>query len=196
MDDSSVAKKALRTAVLNGRAIMDAEAAATAAEAITATLLALPVLRAARTVAAYVSLGSEVSTQSLLAALTDRGVTVLLPVLAADGSLTWRELSRLDALVPGRHGLREPPPTAPARDLGDAAVVIVPGVAFDRAGNRLGRGGGSYDRALNALPPGVTTIAAAFDSDIVESVPVDPHDKRVAMIVTPTRVIVPDEGGT
>ncbi|MEP7055554.1 MAG: 5-formyltetrahydrofolate cyclo-ligase [Actinomycetota bacterium] len=193
--DVSAAKRSLRERVLVGRAEVSAEDLALAGAMIAERLRGLPVVQSARIVAAYIGVGVEVPTGRLVDELLESGQTVLLPVLEADRSLTWRPLSDRSQLVPGRHGLLEPQGSDSARALSDAQVVVLPGLCYDRSGNRLGRGGGSYDRALKDLPRAVRTIGIALDCDIFDSVPVQLHDRPVQMIVTPTRVITTENGG-
>lgn len=178
-------KRTLRAALLAARAALTPAQRSAAAAAIAARVLDLPEVASARTVAAYVGVGTELPTLPLLAALRDRGVEVLLPLLGSDGSLSWGRWS--GTLAEGPRGLLEPP--AADTSLAGADVVIAPGVAYDALGRRLGRGGGSYDRALPAVR--VPVVALALDSEIVESVPVEPHDRRVDVMVTPTRVLRP-----
>ena len=176
-------KEALRSRVLAARsAVSEADREALAA-VLAARVLALPEVSSAAVVAAYVGTGTELPTLPLLDALRARGVSVLLPVLLEDGALAW---GRYDGrLVAGRLGLREP--ASPGASLASADVVVVPGVAYDASGRRLGRGGGSYDRALASLT--VPVVAMAPDSEVVEEVPVEPHDRPVDVVVTPTRVL-------
>jgi 5-formyltetrahydrofolate cyclo-ligase len=176
-------KVALRRRLLAARAALSVAAREAAAAAVAERLLALPEVAAARVVAAYVGTGTELPTLPLLAALRQRGAVVLLPVLLDDGALAWGAYD--GALVDGRRGLREPP--AAGADLARADVVVVPGVAYDAAGNRLGRGGGSYDRALTFVTAPV--VGLALDDEVVDAVPVEPHDRRVDVVVTPTRVL-------
>jgi 5,10-methenyltetrahydrofolate synthetase len=141
----------------------------------------------AASIAAYVSIGTEPETRSLLFALWKRGTYVLLPLLLPDGDLDWASYEGPDSLVPGPHGLLEP--TEPPRGTGAieaADVVIVPSLAIDRTGMRLGRGGGSYDRALARVGPGILTVGLVYDSELLEEVPADPHDQRVRAVVSPT----------
>lgn len=180
---TSSAKRALRTRLLAARAAMSAADRARAAAAICDRLLDLPEVASARVVAAYVGIGTELPTRPLLDALTVRGVRVLLPVLLADDALAWGTYDA--ALVEGRRGLLEP--LARDADLAAADVVVVPGVAYDLAGRRLGRGGGSYDRALATVT--VPVVALALDGEVVDEVPVEEHDRRVDVVVTPTRVL-------
>ena len=179
---TSSAKRALRTRLLAARAAMSAADRARAAAAICDRLLDLPEVASARVVAAYVGIGTELPTRPLLDALTARGVRVLLPVLLADDTLAWGTYDA--ALVEGRRGLLEP--AGRDADLAAADVVVVPGVAYDFAGRRLGRGGGSYDRALATVS--VPVVALALDGEVVDEVPVEEHDRRVDLVVTPTRV--------
>ncbi|MDQ1709416.1 MAG: 5-formyltetrahydrofolate cyclo-ligase [Frankiaceae bacterium] len=189
------AKRALRRRVLASRSELPRAALDAAGDAIARAVLALPQVQAADVVAAYVATAVEVPTARLLDGLVQAGKTVLLPVLRADDSLSWRALTDLAHLVPGRRGLLEPPAAAPEHGLGDAQVVIAPGLCYDGRGRRLGRGGGSYDRALDGLAATVTAVGIALDADIVESLPVDSHDQPVHVVVTPTRVITAEDGG-
>lgn len=138
------------------------------------------------TVAAYASVGSEPPTYPLLAALQTAGKRVLLPVLRHDGELDWAAYD--GRLVTGPRGLREPA----GEPLGVAAVaaagvLFVPGLAADRAGWRLGRGGGCYDRALaRAYAPAYLLL---YDDELLGTVPHEPHDRRVDGVITPRRVL-------
>jgi 5-formyltetrahydrofolate cyclo-ligase len=182
-------KRALRRSALAARAQLSPAALADASAAVTARTLDLRELATARTVAAFASYGTELSTGALLEALTGRGVAVLLPVLLDDDDLAWRRYAGPDRLVPGRRGLLEPEPeTGEVMDV-DVDAVVVPGVCYDASGRRLGRGGGSYDRALARLPARAPRIGLALDSEVVEEVPTDAHDEPVDVIVTPTRVV-------
>lgn len=149
--------------------------------------LAVPELAAAGTMAAYVSLPEEPGTRALLSALHGRGVRVLLPVLLAAGDLDWAAYEGPAALTPGRWGLLEPGgPRLGSAALAEADVVLVPGLAADRCGHRLGRGGGSYDRTLARLPPQRLTVVLLFDEELLDHVPVEAHDVRVRAALTPS----------
>ena len=92
----------------------------------------------------------------------------------------------------GRWGLREPL-AEPARaiDLASIDLILVPGVAFTRAGARLGRGGGYYDRLLSSLPSGTCKIGVCFDAQIVPELPVHPHDQHVDFVATESGILAP-----
>ncbi|MBX6391605.1 MAG: 5-formyltetrahydrofolate cyclo-ligase [Frankia sp.] len=155
--------------------------------AVARQVLALPEIVTATCVAAFVSLPGEPSTLPLLEALRARGTRVLLPSVREDLDLDFREFT--GTLVPGALGTREPPPAAPLVELARADAVLVPAVAVDPLGHRLGRGGGSYDRALARVRPGAPLIAVVDDLGVVADVPVDAHDQSVSVIVTPARTL-------
>ena len=183
----AVGKPALRRAVLSRRAALPPhERERTAAAAVEVLLPHL-----VGPVAAYLSIGTEPGTGPLLAAL--EGQDVLLPVLLPDGDLDWALAG--DGLAAGPHGLLEPCGPRLGRDaVGRCTTVVVPALAVDRAGNRLGRGGGSYDRALAGLPGRVLRVGVALDGEIIVEVPAAPHDEPVDVVVTPTRTIRCDGG--
>ncbi len=141
----------------------------------------LEVTAGAETVAAYVSFGTEPSTDDTLAAWLTRGTRVLLPVVLPDRDLEFRAYD--GALVTGRLGMACPPASAPVVPLAEASVVVVPALACDRRGNRLGRGGGSYDRALTRVGPGALTVAAVYAEELWPAVPIDGHDQRVRAVL-------------
>lgn len=141
------------------------------------------------TIALYASTGSEPGTHPLLEALRSRGTRVLLPVLLPDNSLDWAVYQGAEALVPGPRGTVEPAgPRLGVGAIGDAAIVFVPGLAADRAGHRLGRGGGSYDRALALADPTALVAVVLHRGEIIDTVPVSGHDAAVAAVVTPDGV--------
>jgi 5-formyltetrahydrofolate cyclo-ligase len=181
-----VDKAALRTRVLDGRARLSADERATAGRGIRDSLLSLPELQMAGTVAAYYSVGAEPDTRGLVYGLWKRGTYVLLPVLQGDGDLDWASYEGPDSLVPGPRGLLEPGEARRgAGAVARADVVLVPALAVDRAGNRLGRGGGSFDRALARMGPLIPVIALLYDDELVENVPAEPHDRQVGAVARP-----------
>jgi 5-formyltetrahydrofolate cyclo-ligase len=145
-------------------------------------LAAAPV-REAGCVALYLSMPPEPDTSMLLEALAGR--RVLLPVLLDDDDLGWGEPS--SGLETARLGLTQPVTDLGVEEIRRADVVICPALAVDLTGVRLGRGGGSYDRALARVDAPV--IAAVYDDEVVEALPSDPHDRRVDYALTPTRLV-------
>jgi len=179
-------KAALRTRLLTARAALPQEQRTAAGRAIRDALLERPEVQMAGTIAAYCSVGAEPDTRGLLFALWKRGSYVLLPLLRPDGDLDWASYEGPDSLVPGPRGLLEPgePPRGPGA-VARADVVLAPALAVDRAGNRLGRGGGSYDRALARVGPLVPLIALVYDAELLDRVPAEPHDVKVRAAVSP-----------
>ncbi len=147
-------------------------------------------MQAARRIALYVSMGPEPQTGALIDWLLASGREVLLPILYADNDLGWGVAPGAADLVPGRRGMSEPPVDLGPDAIATADLVICPAVAVARDGVRLGRGGGSYDRALARVMPGTPIWAAVYDAEIVEALPADPHDQLVHAALTPNQLIV------
>lgn len=181
------AKADLRARVLAGRRSAspgDRERAATRA---VRCLLDLPELVAARCVAAYLSFGTEPSTAELLSGLRERDVRVLLPVLRDDLDLDWAIYDESRSLVQDARGLWTPDgPRLGVDRVAEADVVVVPALAVAHDGARLGRGGGSYDRALARVPAGRPVAALLYDGELVPVVPTEPHDRRVGLAALPS----------
>ena len=180
-------KAALRRRLLAGRARLSADQRAAAARALRDAVLELPQAQMAGTIAAYYSLASEPDTHGLVYALWKRGSYVLLPLLRPDADLDWASYEGPDSLRPGPRGLAEPAEPPRGTDaVARADLVLVPALAVDRGGVRLGRGGGSYDRALARVGPGVPTIALVYDGELLDEVPADDHDQRVRLVARPS----------
>ncbi|WP_232248650.1 5-formyltetrahydrofolate cyclo-ligase [Streptacidiphilus rugosus] len=184
----------MRSRLIAARAAMSPVERATAANALTASALTFVHGIGARTVACYVSLGSEPGTRALLDALRAEGTEVLLPVLLADNDLDWARYDGAELLAPARLGLLEPTgPRLGADAVCGADLVLLPGLAVDpTSGLRLGRGGGSYDRVLARLDAAAAPALLAtllFDSELVPDLPAEPHDRRVDAVLTPARTL-------
>lgn len=190
MDPIETAKLALRDQLVTARGRLPLAELAGRARATCDRLLATPEVRRAATVAAYVSVGREPGTGALLDALHAAGKRVILPLLQPDDDLDWATYSGSDALVRAGRGLLEPTtePLGPGA-VATADVVVVPGLAVDRTGLRLGRGGGSYDRALGRVPLGTFTCVVLNDDEVLDLVPAAQHDRRVTAAVTEQRLV-------
>ncbi|MCE7078972.1 5-formyltetrahydrofolate cyclo-ligase [Streptomyces sp. ST2-7A] len=180
---------------------MAPEEALEAAESLAGRVLALPEVAAARTVAAYVAVGQEPGTRLLLEELRRRDVRVLLPVLLSDDDLDWAGYEGRESLRETEHGngrIRLFEPAGERLGTGavrEAEVVLLPGLAVDARGVRLGRGGGSYDRALTRLiggsleggPAGGGPLLAVllYGHEVMDELPCEPHDRPVHLAVTP-----------
>jgi 5-formyltetrahydrofolate cyclo-ligase len=180
-------KAELRRRLLAFRRQLEPAELAAAGRSIRDAVLDLPETQMAGTVAGYWSIGAEPDTHGLLFALWKRGTYVLLPVLLPDGDLDWASYEGPDSLRPGPRGLMEPSEAlrGPAA-VCSADLVLVPALAVDRSGLRLGRGGGSYDRALARVGAQVPTVALLYDSELLDQVPGGPHDQRVRMVARPS----------
>ena len=213
-------KAALRSRLLAARAALSPEQRQDAALALAEqalTLLPTGPLRSAGmppVVAGYVSVGAEPGTRALLDALRARGARVLLPALLPDNDLDWGDYRGPEHLVRAGRGLLEPDGDRLGPDaVGAAGLVLLPGLAVDRRGVRLGRGGGSYDRVLarldrlarlerlarlDRLDSGdggdgdgrrrARLATLLYDAELLEGVPAEAHDRPVDAAVTPSGV--------
>jgi 5-formyltetrahydrofolate cyclo-ligase len=139
-------------------------------------------------VCAYLPIGSEPGSAELPEALRAAGHEVLLPVVPAElGPLDWARYDGPDDLGPGPIGLREPV----GQRLGPAAIaqarlVLVPALAVDRRGVRIGKGAGYYDRSLPLASPGVPLIVMVYDDELVDRLPAEDHDFRTTGVLRPS----------
>jgi 5-formyltetrahydrofolate cyclo-ligase len=138
-------------------------------------------------VCAYVPVGSEPGSLELVTSLHGAGHEVLLPVVPPDrGPLDWAAYTGPDSLAAGPLGLREPTgPRLGPEAIGRARLVLVPGLAVDRDGVRLGRGAGFYDRTLQLAAPDVPIVIVLNDEELVERLPAEPHDRPVTAALLP-----------
>jgi 5-formyltetrahydrofolate cyclo-ligase len=180
-----VTKAQVRAELLARRRAMEPAKRTTAAEAIALHVLAVPVVARARRVACYLSMPAEPGTGPLLAGLRERGIEVVVPISQDDRTLDWVLHDPAAAVATTSIGVPEPAgPRLGAGALDTCAVVIVPALAVDHAGHRLGRGAGYYDRALSAAS--APRCALVFTHELLPEVPHEPHDVPVHMAVTPS----------
>jgi 5-formyltetrahydrofolate cyclo-ligase len=180
----------MRGEIVATRKAMPHSARVAAGVAIADLLLSLREIMTASTVAAYFSIGTEPDTAGLLAALRLRGARVLLPVLCPDCDLDWAPYLGVHALATGERGVREPTGERLGSDaVREAEAILVPALAVDRAGHRLGRGAGSYDRALARAAASTFTCALLYDGELRTKIPVEAHDWPVAAAATPSGLV-------
>jgi 5-formyltetrahydrofolate cyclo-ligase len=182
-----------REAVLRARRLTSPEQREADADALCGHLAAL--MRAGETVCAYVPMGSEPGSLGMLDTLTGLGGRVLLPVAREDETGIPRPLQwgiyRAGGLVDARFGLREPgPPWLGVEAIASASVVLVPALAVDLAGVRLGRGAGFYDRSLSKADPAARLVAVVRDDELVDRLPGEDHDVPMTHALTPGRGLV------
>jgi len=173
----TLTKTELRERLLGARRAMDLEARRAASAAVVERLVSLPAFETAGAVLVYAALGAELDPGALAAAAWQHGKEVRRPA-GTELPPSWRTV--------------EPPPGTPvASATGSGILVVVPGVAFDAMGRRLGRGRGYYDRALAELrrAGGVTAVGVAYELQLVAELPDEPWDEPVDVIVTERRVL-------
>ena len=183
-EEIDAAKSALRATILARRRALSPAALFAHAEAIRDH--AVKDLPPAPTVALYASTGTEPGTRPLLDALDAAGVRVLLPALRPDLELDWGVYRGPDLLVPGPRGTLEPAgPRGGPETLSEVMLALVPGLAADRRGHRLGRGGGSYDRTLRRAHPDALIVVVLHPRETVAGVPAREHDATVHAVLSP-----------
>jgi 5-formyltetrahydrofolate cyclo-ligase len=181
-------KRALRRAATLRRDALPAEARARAAEAVASRAFPLSIVPGI-IVSGFSPLKTEINPLPLMRKLADAGAELALPVVAGRGKpLIMRAWKVGDTLASGQWGIREPMPDAPevAPD-----ILLVPLLAFDRQGNRIGYGAGYYDMtiaALRARKP-VVAVGVAYAAQEIDAVPVTPRDARLDLVLTEHEVI-------
>jgi len=183
--DPASDKRRLRRILSSLRRAVPPGDAARVASRIASLLVAEPVVRSARRVALYAALSDEVPSRPLFDALVALGTPCLFPRVLEKHALAFAVVADWSELRPGRYGVLEPPAQAAVTRPEEGDLVLVPGVAFDREGNRLGRGQGCYDRTFPASasrPP--LLIGVAYQIQLVEAVPHLETDRRMDAVVT------------
>jgi len=184
------AKQALRTAALSRRNSLIAAEAERLSRAIQARAIEFAGYYARRSVVLYSAIQNEVRTDAILAHALKDGKKVFYPRIAADRSAGFFQVLAVADLHVGRFGVLEPPGTKRlSKTEYPELTIFVPGVAFDACGNRLGRGQGWYDRLLRQMGALPTSVALAYEFQIVDTLPTDPWDQKVQYVITESRVI-------
>jgi len=181
------AKQALRARMRAERAALSAGEREAAGRAISGALLGLEAVLHARSVLTFASFGSEIPTTELVEGLHAAGKRVLLPFLAG-GAMEAAVVEPGAPMAASSYGALEPASRSPV-DPSTIDVVIAPGLAFDRSGNRLGYGGAYFDRYLQRIRPAAVRIGVGFAFQVVDEVPVAAHDERLDLVVTEAGVL-------
>lgn len=184
--DLHTRKAELRARVRAARKEIPAEERVPASFASAMWAIMLPELHAPKRVLAFMAAPEELDPRVLRTALRSQGAEIALPRITGPHTLALHLYEEGDPLDAGPFGISEPADTAPVVEAESIDVVLVPGVAFDRHGRRLGFGGGYYDRLL-AKMPNAYRVALAFDVQLVDEVPVGEHDEPVHVVVTPRK---------
>ncbi|MFQ5780381.1 MAG: 5-formyltetrahydrofolate cyclo-ligase [Nitrospiria bacterium] len=184
-------KKEIRSKLLHLRRGLTAAAREEKSREITKRLLVMPVFSAAQSIHFYLSNPKEVQTDSMIREALRVGKRIVVPVVhPEDRSLSFSELADFNPnkMQLGPFGIRHPrPPFIKEVALSEVDLWIVPGVAFDSCGSRIGYGGGYYDRVLSHVKEEV--IGLAFECQMVEGLPIDENDRPVDKVITERRTI-------
>ncbi|WP_407313259.1 5-formyltetrahydrofolate cyclo-ligase [Desulfosporosinus sp. SB140] len=188
-EDKSLLKAEVRKSCLDLRAGLGNEERKNRSRQIQQNVLNLPEFKQAQTVMLFLNFRDEVETTALAETTIASKKRLILPRCAPQGLLLPIETRDLRVdIEPGLWGIREPKLTIGEADPSEIDLIIVPGAGFDLQGNRLGYGGGYYDRFFMRIKPTVPRIAIAFECQIIEQVPVDMHDAKMTMLVTENNV--------
>ena len=175
-------KRALRRRLRVLEQSLSADYRESSGRAIVAALLSMEAYRTAECLCCFVGTGPEIDTRPLLRAALAARKRVCVPLCIAQGVMEARRISSLDALSPGALGIPEPPPDAPLVSPAEIDFLVVPCLSGDRAGNRLGRGGGYYDRFLCDVR-GVSVLVCR-EAVLQDSVPMEPHDVPLSLVLS------------
>lgn len=183
-------KRNLRRLLLEKRRNLARQEWLDASRAIQETFIMNGAFEIAGSIALYAPIQWEVDTSSVAVAALKAGKTVAFPVVAGD-NMVLRRIASLDELEPGAFGIPEPPLRNEAVSPEAFDLIVVPGVAFDLRGNRIGYGKGYYDRLLHPLEGKGRLVGFCHDFQLVDSIAGEPHDVRLDLIITEKRVIRP-----
>jgi 5-formyltetrahydrofolate cyclo-ligase len=179
-------KRALRSSMLARRRDLTPHQVCCDSLAAQQQFLALPEYRKARVLALYAPIHHEVETAVVAVRALADGKTLLYPAVVGS-EMQLRRVRRLDELVPGRFGIMEPVGEVWEPDQAD--LVVVPGIAFDKEGRRIGYGKGFYDKALHQLEGSGRLVAFCYEFQLFEEIVGEPHDVTMDLIVTEVQVV-------
>ena len=185
-------KTSIRREILAHRRSLSEEEFRSASFLIQRSFLETDEFLRARGVVVYASIHKEVDTEEIVRASLESGKKVAFPAVVHHG-LVFREVADLSSLKKGTFGIMEPCSTHRHFELEEADVFVVPGVAFDLQGHRIGYGKGYYDRALHRLEGQGKLVGFCYDFQLVDRLPGEPHDVRMDLILTEKRVIRPEK---
>ncbi len=183
-------KKSIRKLIKDKNNQLTADYISSSSKQITKTLIDTDAFKTAKTVMCYLSFGSEVDTKLIIDECFEQGKTILIPIIMRNtDASTYMEASQLidynEDLAPGTMGILEPIASAiRIKDPKTIDLIIIPGLAFDRQGNRLGYGSGYYDYFLGRLRDDCNQIAITFSFQLIDHIPTQKHDMKVRNIIT------------
>jgi 5-formyltetrahydrofolate cyclo-ligase len=183
-----MSKTKLRRLMLDRRKALSSEECREKSLLIQERIVSLGEYRAADVVALYSSINKEVEMDMVMQDALSSGKSVVLPVMS-DGVLLFRELTDVSDMCRGAFGILEPCECGKIYEPGQACLIVLPGVAFDVRGHRVGYGKGYYDKALHRLEGEGKLVGVCFDFQLVDGIMGEPHDVRVDMVITEKRVL-------
>lgn len=187
-------RRALRSAMRQRRAALSQSEQARAAAAVRQRLRAMPPYRDAACVMAYAAVRGELSVWDVIGDILASGHTLAMPRCEGPGRMTARRVTDRAQLVPGTYGVPEPGADCAIVPPGEIGLILVPGTAFDRRMNRIGQGGGYYDRFL--VETRALRVGICHDFALLARVPVRSHDAAMDMVVTPSGIWTAQEDDT
>jgi 5-formyltetrahydrofolate cyclo-ligase len=179
-------KRTLRAATLARRRELTPQQVISQSLALQQRFLALPEFQRAALLALYAPIHHEVETGTVAGQALSMGKRLLYPAVAGD-DLQFRQVAALSELTPGRYGI--PEPAGEPCNPGAADIIVIPGVAFDHFGRRIGYGKGFYDRTLHRLEGSGRLVGFCYDFQLFEEIVGEPHDVTMDLIVTELRVV-------
>lgn len=184
-------KEEIRKKILSQRFKMSQREVQAKSEVICSYLISSKQFREAKIISLYSPIKKEVRTEDIFNAAIDKGKIVGFPVSDPKNlEITYFEVDGMSELLKGTYGIMEPPSDKERMiNVSDIDLIIIPGVAFDERGFRIGYGGGYFDRLLGRDDIKAITMALAFDSQVVSKIPEESHDVRVDFIFTESRRI-------
>lgn len=181
-------KRTLRQFMLAQRRELSAEERKVSGDIIQQLFMAMPSFAKARIIALYSPVRGEVETQAVMMAALREGKIVLFPVVCGE-QLSFISVAGPHDMTRGAFGISEPCRSGAAYSPGEADLIVIPGVAFDRLGKRVGFGKGYYDRALHALEGSGKLVGFCYDFQLVDEIVAEPHDVAVDTIITEKKVL-------
>ncbi len=192
---SKTEKSFLRQQMLKKRSALNWLQVQGKSHEMTQYLFLLPQFVQANTVLVYLPIKNEVDTFPIIKTIWQQNKQVVIPICQPDNKLLLSHFNNIDDLTEGTFGIMEvkedcldPVPSS------SVEIVLVPGLAFDKSGHRLGYGKGYYDRFLKTLPPKTPKVALAFDFQFLEKLPAEEHDVPLDIIVTNEGIHYVDKG--
>jgi len=185
-------KSSIRRTILAHRRSLSEEQFRSASFVIQRSFLETEEFRRARGVVVYASIHKEVDTEEIVRVSLESGKKVAFPAVVHHG-LVFREVSELSSLKRGTFGIMEPCSTHRHFELEEADIFVVPGIAFDLQGHRIGYGKGYYDKALHRLEGQGKLVGLCYDFQLVDRIAGEPHDVKMDLILSEKRVVRPEK---